>query len=173
MLHAGAPSYQTPTMMILMLAVAVVGVGLAHAAVGRLRQRMHERELMYGAGGKQVEDAAAQGRLGRLHLEAEQTERNLRAIVAELMELRDAGSVTREDRARFAGGMSLGVKQCRDIVNGAVEACGTRAYANDNPIQRILRDTNVLASHMIFGLDQRMEDHGRACLGLDIRSPML
>jgi len=172
-LHAGAPSYRTPTMMLLMLAVAVVGVGMLLRSVDRLRKRMHERELMYGAGGNQAEDVAAQIQLGRIHLESEQTERYLRSIVAELMERRDAGTISREDRARFAAGMSLVVKQCRDLVNRATEACGTRAYANDNPIQRTLRDINVLASHMIFSLDARMEDHGRVLVGADIKSPML
>ncbi len=166
-IHSDCPALQTPMMVLLMLGATVVLTGQARASVNRLRDRMSERVLMYQTGGRQADSAVAQTRLGRLQLEVEQAETFLRASVAEIMAKRDAGKVTLEARAANAARMAMVARQCREIIVEVSEASGTSSFRSDNPIQRSLRDANVLSSHMMYSTDQRMETLGRVLLGLD------
>jgi alkylation response protein AidB-like acyl-CoA dehydrogenase len=172
-LHSDCPAIQTPMMVMLMLGGTVVLTGQARASVDRLRDRMGERVLMYQTGGKQADSVAAQIRLGRLQLEAEQAEMFLRTSIAEIMAKRDAGKVTLEARAANAARMAFVAKQCREIIGEVSEASGTSSFRSDNPIQRSLRDANVLSSHMMYSTDQRMETLGRVLLGLDVNTIIL
>ena len=172
-IHTDCPAIRTPMMVLLMLGATVVLTGQARASVERLRTRMAERVLMYQTGGKQADSAAAQIRLGRLQLEVEQTELFLRTSVLEFMAKRDAGKVTLEVRAANAARMAMLARQCREIIREVSEASGTRSYRTDDPMQRSLRDANVLSSHMMYSTDERMETLGRVLLGLDVNTVIL
>jgi alkylation response protein AidB-like acyl-CoA dehydrogenase len=172
-IHTDCPAIRTPMMVLLMLGATVVLTGQARASVERLRTRMAERVLMYQTGGKQADSAAAQIRLGRLQLEVEQTELFLRTSVLEFMAKRDAGKATLEARAANAARMAMLAKRCREIIREVSEASGTSSYRTDNPIQRSLRDANVLSSHMMYSTDERMETLGRVLLGLDVNTVIL
>jgi len=172
-IHPNVPAIRTPMMVLLMLGATIVLTGQARVSVERLRDRMQQRVLMYQTGGKQADNAAAQMRLGRLDLLVEQTEMFLRAAVAEIMARRDAGEATLEARAANAARMAMVARQCRDIISEASDVAGTSSHRDDNPLQRSLRDANVLYSHMMYSIDERMETHGRVLLGLDVNTIIL
>jgi alkylation response protein AidB-like acyl-CoA dehydrogenase len=172
-IHADTPVMQTPMMVLLMLGATVVLTAQARVSVERLRERMSERVLMYQTGGKQADSPAAQIRLGRLQLEVEQTEIFLHASITNIMKKRDAGEATLEVRAANAARMAMIAKQCRQIISEVSEAAGTRSHHRDNPIQRSRRDANVLSSHMMYSIDERMETLGRVAVGLDLNTVIL
>ena len=60
----------------------------------------------------------------------------------------------------------MAVAQSREVLFSLSEAGGATAHFLDHPLQRAVRDVNVMASHTVFDLDQRLENYGRTLLGL-------
>jgi 3-hydroxy-9,10-secoandrosta-1,3,5(10)-triene-9,17-dione monooxygenase len=71
-------------------------------------------------------------------------------------------------RAQIAYAMEL----CRDAIRTVCEASGSGAHFLDNPMQRALRDVNVMSSHVVYDLDGATELHGRSMIGLPPNSPL-
>ena len=163
-IHDG-PLYRTPMIPILALTAAMPALGQARAAVRAFRDRLSERVLYGTAGVRQSDKPAAQMRLARADIEARQVELSMRALVAEVMERRERASLA--DRARWTATLAHGVDQCKRILQSLSEASGASAHFLAHPLQRALRDVNVIACHVVFDLDQRLEMHGRALLGRD------
>ncbi len=163
-IHAG-PLYRTPMIPILALTAAMPALGQARAAIRAFRDRLTERVLYGTAGVRQSDKPAAQMRLARADIEARQVELSMRALVAEVRALRDRASLA--DRARWTATLAHGVDQCKRILQSICEASGASAHFLAHPLQRSLRDVNVIACHVVFDLDQRLEMHGRAMLGRD------
>jgi alkylation response protein AidB-like acyl-CoA dehydrogenase len=134
---------------------------------------MAERVLMYQTGGKQADSSAAQIRLGRLDLRVEQTELFIRSTISGFIEKRDAGEATLELRAATAARMAMVTQQCREIISEVSQASGTRSFRTDDPIQRSRRDADVLSSHMMYSIDERMETHGRVLVGHEVNTVIL
>jgi len=167
--HAG-PLYRTPMIPILALTAAMPALGQARAAIRTFRERLTERVLYGTAGVKQSDKPAAQMRLARADVEVQQVELAMRAVVAQIMALRDRATLL--DRARWTATLALGVDQCKRILQSISEASGASAHFLDNPLQRSLRDVSVIACHVVFDLDQRLEIYGRALLGRDPEGPV-
>jgi alkylation response protein AidB-like acyl-CoA dehydrogenase len=167
-IHDG-PLYHTPMVPILALAAAMPAIGQARAAVNRFRERMDERTL-YGTHSKQAEKPAAQMRLARADIEARQAETLLRGVIADVMARRN--DATPEDRGRWVSSIAFAVDQSRRVVARVAEASGAHAHFLDDPLQRSKRDLDVLATHMIFDLDARLETYGRTMLGKDPAGPL-
>ena len=60
----------------------------------------------------------------------------------------------------------------RDAADRLVHHSGTRAFFDSNPMQRIWRDINVIASHVAFNPEYNMSYYGRLELGLE-RDPTM
>jgi alkylation response protein AidB-like acyl-CoA dehydrogenase len=159
-LHAG-PLYRTPMLPILGLAASMVAVGQARAAVRGFQERIQQRILLSGA--KQASKPAAQIRLARADVEARQAEGLLRALVAEVQQLRDEATLA--DRARWAASFALAVEQSRRVLLSIAEASGASAHFASHPLQRSVRDVSTLACHTVFDMDSRLEIYARTLLG--------
>ena len=72
-------------------------------------------------------------------------------------------------RAQIAYAVGL----CRNAVLLLCEAGGSSVHQLDNPLQRMLRDVNVISSHIVFDEDVAFEQHGRAMLGLPPNSMLV
>jgi alkylation response protein AidB-like acyl-CoA dehydrogenase len=162
-LYSG-PLYRTPMIPVLGLAAAMPAVGQAKAAVRRFRDHMTDR-ILYGTLTKQSDNPAAQIRLARAAIEAQQAELLLRSVVEEVMELRD--NATREDRARWVASYAFAVDQSKRVLQSISEASGAHAHFQSHPLQRAVRDINTMACHVVFDLDSRLENHGKTMLGMD------
>ena len=57
--------------------------------------------------------------------------------------------------------------QSKDVIRQVSEASGGSAHFLTDSLQRAKRDVDTMACHVVFDLDQRLESHGRALLGLD------
>ena len=163
-IHSG-PLYQTPMVPILALAASMPALGQARACVRSFQERMTKRHLYGAAGQKQSDRPAAQIRLARAAIQVRQAELLMRDVVHDVMKVRNRA--TPQDRARWTGQLAYVVDQCKRVLQSLAEASGASAHFLDNPLQRALRDVNVIATHVVFDLDQRLEIHGRGLLGLD------
>ena len=120
---------------------------------------------LYGAPGfSQSDKPASQIRLARADLQVRQSELLMRDVVREVMAVRQGATLAQ--RARWTGSLALAVDQSKRALQSLSEAAGASAHFLDHPLQRALRDVNMMATHVIFDLDQRLEIHGRALLGL-------
>jgi len=160
-LHQG-PLYRTPMLPILGLAASMVAVGQARAAVRGFQERMQQRILLT-SGVKQSQKPAAQIRLARADLEVRQAEGLLRALVAEVQQVRNEATIA--DRARWAATFALAVDQSKRVLLSLAEASGASAHFQSHPLQRAVRDVATLSCHAIFELDSRLEIYGRTLLG--------
>ena len=163
-LHSG-PLYRTPMIPILALAASMPAVGQARAAVRQQQEQMTHRRLYGAAGVSQSEKTPSQIRLARADLQVRQSELLMRDVVREVMTFRQAATL--EQRARWTGSLALAVDQSKRALQSLSEAAGASAHFLDHPLQRALRDVNMMATHVIFDIDQRLEIHGRALLGLE------
>ena len=164
-----APLYRLPMLTMLMLAVTLPAVGQARAAVRSFAERVPER-LVFGTKNKHSDNAATQIRLARAALEATQAEQQVRAMVAELMELRNDAEVV--DRARLSAKLALAVDQSKRVIQSITESSGASVYFSSDPLQRALRDVEMLTCHPVLNLDARLEVLGRVMLGLEPGGPI-
>lgn len=160
------PLYRQPMIPFLGVTAAISGVAAARAAVARFRQQLSER-VVHGTDMKQAEKPAAQMRLANA---------NVMARTAELL-LRDAVNTNvalaaTEERASFEqrSHMRLQIAQamelCRHAITMVIEASGASSHLRSNPMQRYLRDVNVMSNHVVYDKDGAAELHGRALIGL-------
>jgi alkylation response protein AidB-like acyl-CoA dehydrogenase len=164
------PLYRTPMVPVLVLAATLPAVGQARAAVKRFSQHLSERAL-YLSATKRAEKAASQMRLARAEISIQQAELLLRDVVADVMETREKADILQ--RTRWMASYGTVVHQCRDIVQDIALASGASAHFRDHPLQRAVRDLNTLTCHVAFTLDDSLQNHGRALLGMEVASPLL
>ncbi|MBN9623836.1 MAG: acyl-CoA dehydrogenase [Actinobacteria bacterium] len=157
------PLYRTPFLLCIILGVGAPAVGQARAAVRQFHERIQSR-VMFG-GTLQRDKASAHMTLAKADLEAGQAEQLLRSVATEAMDLRNSATV--EDRARLTATVALAVDQSKQVIRTISAASGASAHFLDDPLQRALRDVEILSSHFVLNLEARTELLGRTMLGLD------
>ncbi len=80
---------------------------------------------------------------------------------------------TVEDRLAAKGQAAFISRLCRDTVNAMMAASGASSYHVDQPIQRIWRDLNTVASHAFWDWDVTAEQTGRHHFGLPFTNPLV
>jgi alkylation response protein AidB-like acyl-CoA dehydrogenase len=164
-LHAGA-LYHTPMIPILALAASMPVVGQARAVVRGFRERLMTHVRPGPVIVKQSEKPAAQARLARAAIEAQQAELTLRDVAREVRELRN--SATQLQRSRWVASVAHAVHQARRVIQDVSEGSGASAHFQHHPLQRALRDANVASCHLVFDLDAHREMYGRLMLGMEV-----
>lgn len=173
-IHAHNPIYRMPMTPFLAITAAIAAVGVARSAVANFRERIGVRTML-GTTVKQVEKASAHMRLGEAAAKAEAAETILREVgrrnVA-LTEAAGAGLVSNEDRIAMRAQVALAMELCRDAVRLLVEGAGSSAHMLSSPLQRAMRDINVMASHVVYDFDAATELLGRSLIGLPPNTPV-
>lgn len=160
------PIYRMPMLPFLAITAAIPAVGLAHAAVAQFQDRLAVRQI-HGSQDRQGDKPAAQIRLARADMEARTGEILLRDSARQCMKLAERGTPsTPDERTYIRIQISTAVEACRKAIRTASEGAGSSAHALDNPLQRALRDVNVMASHVVYDKDLVRELRGRAMVGL-------
>lgn len=164
-LHAN-PIYRMPMLPFLGITAAIPAVGLARATVAAFRDRLDLR-IVHGTSTKQGEKPAAQMRLAQADMDARTAEILLRDAGRQCMALagRDEPA-TVDDRIALRIQIAAVMDACRRAIRTACEGSGSSAHALDNPLQRALRDVNVMSSHVVYDLDLALELRGRSMVGL-------
>lgn len=160
------PMYRMPMLPFLAITAAVPAVGAARAAVAAFRERLDVR-IMHGTTTRQGEKPAAQMRLARAEMEVRSADILLRDAARQTMEIANqAAPSTAEQRIHVRLQVAWAMDACRRAIREVCEGAGSSAHALDNPLQRALRDVNVMASHVVYDMDLALELQGRALVGL-------
>ena len=169
----GPGLYSSPMLPNLCITASIPALGAARQAVTLLKERLHFH-IKKGSGGSSVEKPAAQMRLARADLLARSAERTIRWAAKEAQAI---GEIDEPDqtteRIRLRAEIAIAVQQCVEAVRTCCEAAGSSIYALDNPLQRLLRDVQVMQSHVVYDLDLATELHGRSLVGLPPNSLLL
>jgi len=167
------PIYRMPMLPFLAVTAAIPAVGAARSAVASFRERLSTRN-MHGTDQKQADKPAAQMRLAKADFLTKNAELLLRRAARSNVELgaRDKPAEVSE-RIELRLHVAQAMAMCREAIITICEASGAGAHFVDNPIQRALRDVNVMSSHVVYDLDGALELHGRAMIGLPPNSPVV
>lgn len=160
------PLYSAPMLPQLCITAALPSLGAAKAAIKLARERLSVHTKM-GLQSTQVEKPAAQMRLARADLMVRSAELMVRDSARENLTLSALSDEEQlGERIRIRAQIAYAVSQCRDAVRTCCEASGSSIFALDNPMQRLLRDVEVMASHIVYDMDVSTELYGRSMVGL-------
>lgn len=163
-----APTYRWPMVPALALLAAMPALGSAERAAQIYTERLGERVLAY-EGVRQKEKPLAQARLG----EAEVRLRALRGLLDDTVGgiealVRDGDEVSLLGRAQARMAAAHIVHESRAVIGMLLEASGASAHFVTHPLQRIRRDVDVLAGHVVFDYDTCRELTGALAIGARI-----
>jgi alkylation response protein AidB-like acyl-CoA dehydrogenase len=170
-LHAN-PLYAMPMLPFLYVGAAIPALGAARRAVASFRSNITDR-MVRGTDLKQQDKPAAQMRLARATLTLQTAELLLRDIARRNMTLVGAGPQNVEARIEMRAQGAHVVELCREAVRTVVEASGASVHFLNHPMQRALRDIQVISGHIVFDMDSGLEMLGRSMIGLKPVTPAL
>lgn len=162
------PTYRWPMVPALALLAAMPALGSAERAAEIYAERLAERFLAY-EGVMQKDKPIATAHLGQAQVQL----RALRALVADTVaridELVDSDEpVAREVRGQARLAAAHVVHESRSVIADLLGASGASAHFLDNPLQRIKRDVDVIAGHVVFDYDTSRELAGALTIGVPI-----
>ena len=163
-----ADTYRWPMVPALALLAAMPALGSAEHVADIYAERLSKRVLAY-EGVLQKDKPIAQAHLG----EARVRLRALRGLLADTVgqvETIVAGGdpVPRPVRGEARMAAAHIVHESRALIGRLLEASGASAHFLDNPLQRIKRDVDVLAGHVVFDYDTSRELAGALILGMKV-----
>ncbi|WP_028660028.1 hypothetical protein [Nocardioides insulae] len=162
----GPGLYGSPMLPNLCVTASIPALGAARQAVALYRERLSVHVKM-GSTATSVEKPAAQMRLARADLLTRSAERTIRAAARENLTLGEIPEPEQTaERIRLRAEIAIAVQQCVEAVRTCCEGAGSSIHSLDNPMQRLLRDVQVMQSHVVYDLDVATELHGRAMVGL-------
>ena len=163
-----ADTYRWPMVPALSLLAAMPALGSAERVVDIYADRLGERILAY-EGVAQKDKPLAQARLG----EARVRLRALRGLLADTVTdietvVASGEPVRRPVRADARLAAAHIVHESQMVIANLLEASGASVHFADNPLQRIKRDVDVLAGHVVFDYDTSRELAGALTLGMKV-----
>ena len=163
-----ADTYRWPMVPALALLAAMPALGSAERVAEIYADRLGERILAY-EGVTQKDKPIAQARLG----EARVRLRALRGLLADTVAgvetvVASGDPVPRPVRAEARLAAAHIVHESQAVIAGLLEASGASAHFAHNPLQRMKRDVDVLAGHVVFDYDTSRELAGALTLGMKV-----
>ncbi|MFY9918901.1 MAG: acyl-CoA dehydrogenase family protein [Mycobacterium sp.] len=163
-----ADTYRWPMVPALALLAAMPAFGSAERAADIYAERLSQRVLAY-EGVTQKDKPIAQAHLSEARVRLRALRGLLADTVGELETLVAAGDpVPRQVRGEARLAAAHIVAESRAVLSLLLGASGASAHFMDNPLQRIKRDVDVLAGHVVFDYDTSRELSGALILGMDI-----
>jgi alkylation response protein AidB-like acyl-CoA dehydrogenase len=155
------------------LTAAIAALGTARNAINWWRDRMKVKPI-FGATTTTAEKPAAQMRLARAENDVRMVELILRdaARKIDMLSLREEPA-TIPERLELRIQIANAVDMARTAVRIMAEAAGTSAHYSSSPMQRALRDLNVITTHIVFDMDTVTEQRGRVLVGLEPTTTLL
>jgi 3-hydroxy-9,10-secoandrosta-1,3,5(10)-triene-9,17-dione monooxygenase len=165
-LHPGT-SVGWPMVQTLVLVAATPALGAAEAALDAFRTRMTAKMQSYGVQ-KQMEVPATHLRCG----EAIATVRAARLVwqdaIRTLERIGPQGAAAAlDDLAAVRLAAADVVRLANQAVNGLAAAAGASASLLSSPLQRHLRDLQVMRGHVMFDWDRAAQAAGKVALGIE------
>lgn len=169
----GPGLYGSPMLPNLCVTASIPALAAAREAIRLCGDRL-KSHVKLGLTTTTVEKPAAQMRLARADLLTRSAERTIRYAAKENLLIGDINEPEQtKERIRLRAEIAIAVQQCVEAVRTCCEAVGSSVHALDNPMQRLLRDVQVMQSHVVYDLDLATELHGRAMVGLPPNSLLL
>ncbi|WP_099039008.1 acyl-CoA dehydrogenase [Mycobacterium neglectum] len=163
-----ADTYRWPMVPALSLLAAMPALGSAERVTEIYADRLGERILAY-EGVAQKDKPLAQARLGEARVRLRALRGLLADTVADIETVVASGQpVPRAVRADARMAAAHIVRESRIVIATLLEASGASAHFADNPLQRIKRDVDVLAGHVVFDYDTSRELAGALTLGMKV-----
>lgn len=163
-----ADTYRWPMVPALSLLAAMPALGSAERVAEIYAERLGERILAY-EGVAQKEKPLAQARLGEARVRLRALRGLLADTVGDIEAIVASGDpVPRPVRAEARLAAAHIVHKSRSVIAGLLEASGASVHFADNPLQRIERDVDVLAGHVVFDYDTSRELAGALTLGMKV-----
>lgn len=154
------------------LGLAGVPIGIAQGALEFFRERLAGKVRKATFRGPQ-DQVAAQLRLAESAAEVD---------AVELMVLRDCEEMERtltegraaslEQRGRYRRDAAYAFQTCAGAVSRLLPASGAQSIFRESPLQRAVRDTQVMATHVVADWDMARESYAKALLELPIQDPV-
>jgi alkylation response protein AidB-like acyl-CoA dehydrogenase len=165
-IHPDSRLYRMPMLSLLTISAAVPSLGAARACRHHLAERL-KIHVTVGTDSRQADRVAPQMRLARADVMIRTAELVLRTCAREGYELSDVSEPEQTaERIRLRAQVAYAVGLCRDAITVLCDCAGSSLHFLSNPMQRYRRDVEVMASHIVYDLDQACELHGRSILGL-------
>jgi 3-hydroxy-9,10-secoandrosta-1,3,5(10)-triene-9,17-dione monooxygenase len=163
-----AGTYRWPMVPALALLAAMPALGSAERATDVYAERLAQRVLAY-EGVSQKDKPIAQAHLGEARVRLRALHGLLADTVGQIEAFISAGDpVPRPVRGEARLAAAHIVVESRNIISGLLGASGASAHFLDNPLQRIKRDVDVLAGHVVFDYDTSRELAGALTLGMEV-----
>jgi alkylation response protein AidB-like acyl-CoA dehydrogenase len=151
----------------LALVACTPALGAAEAAVESFTARMAAKVQAY-SGARQAELPATHLRLGEALALLHAAQLVWRDAIRELESIGPSGAgapVASRVRIRLAA--ATVVRMANDIINNLAAAAGASAGFRSAPLQRALRDVQMMRGHVVFDWDRATQIAGRIALGAD------
>ncbi len=163
-----ADTYRWPMVPALALLAAMPALGSAQRAVEIYTERLSQRFLAY-EGVMQKDKPVAAARLGGAQVRLRALTGLLADTVAEIDAMvAGGGQVQRTVRGRARLTAAHIVQESRAVIGELLGASGASAHFLGNPLQRLKRDADVIAGHVIFDYDTSRELAGALTIGMEV-----
>lgn len=170
--QATGGSLRLPNNSVATLGLAGVPIGVAQSALALFQERLQTklRVASLRAGGDQV---AAQLRYSQSAAEIDSVELMVLRDCDEMERVARAGvPPTMVQRGRYRRDAAYAFQVCARAVARLLPASGAHAIFTDSPLQRAVRDTQVMATHVVADWDTARESYAKALLGVEIQDPV-
>ena len=166
LLHAGT-TLDYPVSVTLALVAATPALGAAEAAIEAFTERTKAKLVAYSGGAKQSDQASTHLRLG----EAMAATRSAAVLWRQAMErLQRLAAVPAPQPVDELAAVRLAaadiVRLANTAINTLAAAAGASAGFLTSPLQRQLRDVQMMRGHVLFDWDRTAQLAGRLALGL-------
>jgi alkylation response protein AidB-like acyl-CoA dehydrogenase len=163
-----ADTYRWPMVPALALLAAMPALGSAERVADVYAERLSKRVLAY-EGITQKDKPVAQSHLAEALVRLRALRGLLADTVGQLETIVAAGDpVPRPVRGEARLAAAHIVHESRALIGRLLGASGASAHFLDNPLQRMKRDVDVLAGHVVFDYDTGRELAGALILGMDV-----
>jgi len=163
--------YQHPAAAFTLACVTGTALGVAQAALDVFKSRVGSRGITYTGYQRQADAALTHHQIAEATMKVDQARFHAQrlATTAGLM----AAELDLEARARCRADMGWTVRLCREASDIVQSASGASAVHMKDPLQRVLRDMQVLSVHSLLLPTTNAEVYGRVLCSLDPGSPFL
>jgi len=170
--RSSADAKPLPANSVATLGLVGVTLGVAAGALEHFQARLGEKVRMATFRAPQ-DQVAAQLRLAESAAEVDSAELLVLRDCDEMERCAAAGlEATAEQRGRYRRDAAHAFQVCARAVARLVPAAGAHAIFSDDPMQRAMRDTQVMSAHAVANWDQAGESYSRALLGVPVDDPI-
>lgn len=171
--EAAAEPVPLPATSVATLGLTGVALGVARGALAEFQQRLAGK-LRHGSFKPSEQQIGAQLRFAEAAAEVDAAELLVARDCAEMAAWAERGlRATAEQRARYRRDAAWVFQTCARAVARLQPAAGAHSIFLGSPLQRALRDSQVMATHIVADLDAGGEAYARAVLGLPRNDPLV